>query len=204
MKIVGKPKLLSSLLISIAFIGFGLLLVTSPVSFMPIVGVMVILISLLLLPLLIYRSPIWMVDDQSIQYNSFDNALSSFRAFINHYIKRTSIDYNVKIKMDMIYVIDVTYTNGQSIVVPIPFSPIPFFGGRTWFVCFHIKTKDGCDYTFVSYGIGAKKDDFLDAVELIKEKNVLVKDDNGIIEHLQTSTEMISEYLERIDKENVK
>lgn len=204
MKVIGKPKLISSLLISGIFISFGLLLITSPVEFMPIVGVILIMISLLLLPSLIYRSVIWRVDDNTIQYSSFDNPLSSYLAFFNHYVKRVPIDYQMKINTNMIQTINVTYTNGQSFVVPIPFSPFPFFGGRTWCVCFHIKTKDGSDYTFISFGLGINKHDFLEAIDLLEKQNIIIRDDYGIIEHLKTSSETMSAYLEQIDKENKK
>lgn len=89
MKVVGKPKLIFSLLINGISVFWGIILMTSPYVYMRLTGVILIIIVIIFVfPALLFPDSIWMVDQSTIQYNTFSSYLKSVIAFFEYYIQK--------------------------------------------------------------------------------------------------------------------
>lgn len=191
MKVVGKPKLVFSLLISGIFVFWGMLLLTSPYIYMRYVGIFIIAIAIVFtFPALIFPDSIWMVDQLTIQYNSFNSYKKNIIAFYDYYIQKKGIKYQVKINLDMIKYIKVTYT----------VRPAAFLWGYYYDICFDVRTIDNSKFHFKVLEIGKKRKDFIEAVNLLKKQGIYIIDSYDIISCLENYPQAISFYLEEIEK----
>lgn len=192
MKVVGKPKLIFSLCINGISVFWGLALLTSPYVYMRFIGGIIIFIAIVFIfPALLFPDSMWLVDQTTIQYNSFSSYKNNVVAFYNYYIQKKAIKYQIKINLDMIQYIKVTYA----------VRPAVFLWGCYYDICFDIRTKDNSEFHFKVLEIGKKRKDFIEAVHLLKKQNVPFIDYYNIIDHLENSPQNISFYLEKIEKD---
>lgn len=192
MKVVGKPKLIFSLLINGISIFWGIFLMMSPYVYMRLIGVILLIIVIIFIfPSLLFPDSMWMVDQSTIQYNVFSSYFKSVVAFFDYYIQKKGIKYQVKINLDMIQYIKVIYVT----------RPASFLWGCYYDICFDIRTKDNSEFHLKVLEMGKQRKDFIEAVNLLKEHNVSFIDQYDIIGHLENSPQSISFYLEKIEKD---
>ncbi len=192
MKTVGKPRLLLSLIITGWDILFGVWLFNE--GYLPMIryaGVFLIAISIILVfPILLNVRAVWMVNSTTIQYTESYSIIDSFKAFFDHYIKRKELSYPIKISLDSIQSIRVTYSKHLAM----------FYTGLHYDVWFVIRTKDNSEFRINVLGNGAKRKDFLAAVHVLKENHVSFIDEHDILTYLEQSNANVSYYLEKLDK----
>lgn len=193
---VGKPKLITALIMTTIVISWALFLFFySPIIYMKQFSIILFLISIfIILPGITYPHLIWKVDDKTLQYTYYKNHLNKIIAFFNQYLLHKSVDYNIKIKLSAIQYIKVTYVA----------MPRAFLWGVGYDVLFKVKTKDNSVYVFKALVFGYQRDNFNRAVEFIKSKGIYFVDEYDILEQLKVSPENICYYLEKIDKEKNK
>ena len=107
---VGKPHYKLSFIYSFIIIFWAVfLIIYSPFSGMNICGFMLIfLIIFIFLPSMAFCNNIWEVDEHYLKYTFYDNVVEKSRAFFHSLFTR-NMDYQMKIKLDKIMCIQVTY-----------------------------------------------------------------------------------------------
>ena len=126
---VGKPHYKLSFIYSFIIIFWAVfLIIYSPFSGMNICGFMLIfLIIFIFLPSMAFCNNIWEVDEHYLKYTFYDSVVEKSRAFFHSLFTR-NIDYQMKIKLDKIMCIQVTYeavpmlfygTNGYNVIFKV-------------------------------------------------------------------------------------
>ena len=136
---VGKPHYKLSYIYSFIIIFWAIfLIIYSPFSGMNICGFMLIfLIIFIFLPSMAFCNNIWEVDEYYLKYTFYDSVVEKSRAFFHSLFTR-NIDYQMKIKLDKIMCIQVTY---EAV-------PMLFYGTNGYNVIFKVLMKDGSSFSF--------------------------------------------------------
>ena len=107
---VGKPHYKLSFIYSFIIIFWAVfLIIYSPFSGMNICGFMLIfLIIFIFLPSMAFCNNIWEVDEHYLKYTFYENIIDKSQAFFKTIFTR-NMEYQMKIKLDKIISIQVTY-----------------------------------------------------------------------------------------------
>ena len=97
-----------------------------------------------------------------------------------------NMEYQMKIKLDKIISIQVTY---EAV-------PMLFYGTNGYNVIFKVLMKDGSSFSFQPI-VTKKRKEIIDAIEFLKSKGVIFKDKYHILDQLDKQ-EALSYYLEKI------
>ena len=116
---------------------------------------------------------IWEVDEHYLKYTFYDNVVEKSRAFFHSLFTR-NIDYQMKIKLDKIMCIQVTY---EAV-------PMLFYGTNGYNVIFKVLMKDGSSFSF-------------QPIVTRKRKGIIFKDRYHILDQLDKK-EPLAYYLEKI------
>ena len=173
---VGKPHYKLSFIYSFIIIFWAVfLIIYSPFSGMNICGFMLIfLIIFIFLPSMAFCNNIWEVDEHYLKYTFYDSLFTR------------NIDYQMKIKLDKIMCIQVTY---EAV-------PMLFYGTNGYNVIFKVLMKDGSSFSFQPI-VTRKRKEVIDAIEFLKSKGIIFKDCYHILDQLDKK-EPLAYYLEKI------
>ncbi|WP_294581816.1 hypothetical protein [uncultured Thomasclavelia sp.] len=189
---VGKPRLKIAIFLNLIFIIWAVVLFRySPYPGIKSFSILLILLCILvIIPNTAYSSIFWYVDQEAIYYTNYDNLFQKTILFYRQYLKRTKMNYQIKVNLKMISYIEITY-------VPLP---KPFFWNIGYDIIFIIKTKDNSEYIFKAL-CGRQRKAFNQAVAYLQKIGIRFKDKYQIINQLKNSPEHISYYLDQIEKE---
>ena len=168
---VGKPHYKLSFIYSFIIIFWAVfLIIYSPFSGMNICGFMLIfLIIFIFLPSMAF----------------YNNVIDKSQAFFKTIFTR-NMEYQMKIKLDKIISIQVTY---EAV-------PMLFYGTNGYNVIFKVLMKDGSSFSFQPI-VTRKRKEIIDAIEFLKSKGIIFKDKYHILDQLDKQ-EALSYYLEKI------
>lgn len=153
---------------------------------MNICGFMLIfLIIFIFLPSMAFCNNIWEVDEHYLKYTFYENIIDKSQAFFKTIFTR-NMEYQMKIKLDKIISIQVTY---EAV-------PMLFYGTNGYNVIFKVLMKDGSSFSFQPI-VTRKRKEIIDAIEFLKSKGVIFKDKYHILDQLDKQ-EALSYYLEKI------
>ena len=184
---VGKPHYKLSFIYSFIIIFWAVFLfIYSPFSGMNICGFMLIfLIIFIFLPSMAFCNNIWEVDEHYLKYTFYNNVIDKSQAFFKTIFTR-NMEYQMKIKLDKIISIQVTY---EAV-------PMLFYGTNGYNVIFKVLMKDGSSFSFQPI-VTRKRKEIIDAIEFLKSKGIIFKDKYHILDQLDKQ-EALSYYLEKI------
>lgn len=184
---VGKPHYKLSFIYSFIIIFWAVfLIIYSPFSGMNICGFMLIfLIIFIFLPSMAFCNNIWEVDEHYLKYTFYNNVIDKSQAFFKTIFTR-NMEYQMKIKLDKIISIQVTY---EAV-------PMLFYGTNGYNVIFKVLMKDGSSFSFQPI-VTRKRKEIIDAIEFLKSKGIIFKDKYHILDQLDKQ-EALSYYLEKI------
>lgn len=184
---VGKPNYKSSFIYSVLIITWVIfLIIFSPFSSMSIFGIfLILLVIFIFLPSMAFCKNIWEVDEHYLKYTFYDNVIDKAQAFFHHLFTR-NMDYQMKVKLNKIMYIQVTY---EAV-------PMLFYGTNGYNVIFSIIMKDGSTFSFQPI-VTRKRKEIIDAIEFLKEKDIVFKDHYHILNQLDKK-ESLAYYLEKI------
>lgn len=184
---VGKPNYKSSFIYSVLIITWAIfLIIFSPFSSMSIFGIfLILLVIFIFLPSMAFCKNIWEVDEHYLKYTFYDNVIDKAQAFFHHLFTR-NMDYQMKVKLNKIMYIQVTY---EAV-------PMLFYGTNGYNVIFNIIMKDGSTFSFQPI-VTRKRKEIIDAIEFLKEKGIVFKDHYHILKQLDKK-ESLAYYLEKI------
>lgn len=153
---------------------------------MNICGFMLIfLIIFIFLPSMAFCNNIWEVDEYYLKYTFYNNVIDKSQAFFKTIFTR-NMEYQMKIKLDKIISIHVTY---EAV-------PMLFYGTNGYNVIFKVLMKDGSSFSFQPI-VTRKRKEIIDAIEFLKSKGIIFKDKYHILDQLDKQ-EALSYYLEKI------
>ena len=189
--IVGKPRFKHALFLggSYIFIAFTLFLFDAWPLIRIVSAVLVVIVIFITIPGISYSSLLWKVNDQYLEYTLHETFYEKIKAFYKHIFRTHFLEYQIKLRLDQIDYITVTYAK----------LPKPPFGVFGYDVLFRVHMLDGSVFTFKSLVV-MQHQYFNQAVEYMKKKGIEFIDPYQILPVLYTN-EHLSYYLEKLEKE---
>lgn len=148
-------------------------------------------IILIVIPGIAYCKLMWKVDDIYLKYTYHHTFLDKIVSFYTHLLKTKQVEYQISIYLAQIDYIKVTY-------VALPKPPVGKLG---YDVLFKVYTYDGSEFVFESY-VSMNKNEFLDAVDYMKNKGIIFEDDYNILNIIKSDVRL-SKYLEEIHNDRI-
>lgn len=148
-------------------------------------------IIVIVIPGIAYCKLMWKVDDIYLKYTYHHTFLDKIVSFYTHLLKTKQVEYQISIYLAQIDYIKVTY-------VALPKPPVGKLG---YDVLFKVYTYDGSEFVFESY-VSMNKNEFLDAVDYMKNKGIIFEDDYNILNIIKSDVRL-SKYLEEIHNDRI-